>query len=313
MSLPEPSTPTILIVDDMKENIVFLSRLLKDQADIIFATNGQSALEKATNQHPTLILLDISMPEMDGFEVLQQLKASSLTADIPVIFVTGIPDTDTEEKGLNMGAIDYITKPFAPSVVRARVRNQLKLSRLNRELIATNAELTRMAMTDPLTGIFNRRHFMNATINELQRFHRHSHPVGMVILDIDNFKHINDEFGHDTGDRVLVHTAATCKTLLRTNDVFGRIGGEEFTVLLPETPLEEAGTIAERLRELICNSPLELNSGQLGYTASFGVTKLQSGDQSSEQALKRADLALYRAKANGRNNVVVFERDSVKG
>lgn len=313
MSLPEPSRPTILIVDDMKENIVFLSRLLKDQADIIFAADGKSALEKAASQQPTLILLDISMPEMDGFEVLKQLKASSLTADIPVIFVTGIPDTDTEEKGLNMGAIDYITKPFAPSVVKARVRNQLRLYRLNHELITTNAELTRMAMTDPLTGIFNRRHFMNATVNELQRFHRNSHPVGMVILDIDNFKHINDEFGHDTGDRVLVHTAATCKTLLRINDVFGRIGGEEFTVLLPETPLEEASTIAERLRELICNSPLELSSGQLSYTASFGVTKLHTGDQSSEQALKRADLALYRAKANGRNNVVVFERDSVKG
>ena len=308
----EPSTPTILIVDDMKENIVFLARLLKDQADIIFATDGESALEKALNQQPTLILLDISMPEMDGFEVLKQLKANPQTAEIAVIFVTGIPDTDTEEKGLNMGAIDYITKPFAPSVVQARVRIQLKLNRLNNDLLATNAELTRMAMTDPLTGIFNRRHFMNATGNELQRFHQHKHPVGMVILDIDKFKNINDEFGHDTGDRVLVHTAATCKTLLRVNDVFGRIGGEEFTVLLPDTPLNEAGEIAERLREIICTSPLELSSGQLNYSASFGVTKLHSSDQSSQQALKRADLALYRAKANGRNNVVVFDRDSVK-
>ncbi len=308
----EQSAPLILLVDDVKENIIFLSKLLQDQAEIIFSTNGENALEKAENQKPSLILLDISMPSMDGFEVLQRLKGNIKTADIPVIFVTGIPDTDTEEKGLTLGAIDYITKPFAPTVVQARVRNQLNLQRLNRELLSTNTELTRMAMTDPLTGIFNRRHFINATINELQRFQRHNHPVGMVILDIDNFKNINDQHGHDIGDRVLVQTATTCQTLLRVNDVFGRIGGEEFTVLLPETSLEEAGEIAERLRALLEETPLELDSGQLNYTASFGVSKLRSSDTTSEQSLKRADLALYKAKQNGRNQVVVFDRDSVK-
>lgn len=308
----EQSAPIVLLVDDAKENILFLSKLLKDQADIIFSTNGENALEKAKNQNPSLILLDISMPGMDGFEVLQRLKANIETASIPVIFVTGIPDTDTEEKGLTLGAIDYITKPFAPTVVQARVRNQLKLQRLNRELLTTNTELTRMAMTDPLTGIFNRRHFINATLNELQRFQRHNQPVGMLILDIDNFKKINDQHGHDTGDRVLVQTATTCQTLLRVNDVFGRIGGEEFTVLLPETSLEKTADIAEELRILLAETPLVLNSGELNYTASFGVTKLRSSDTNSEQALKRADLALYNAKQNGRNQVVVFDRDSIK-
>jgi len=308
----EQSAPLVLLVDDVKGNIIFLSKLLQDQAEIIFSTQGENALEKAENQKPSLILLDISMPGMDGFEVLKRLKANIKTADIPVIFVTEIQDTDTEAKGLTMGAVDYITKPFAPSVVQARVRNQLNLQRLNRKLLNTNTELTRMAMTDPLTGIFNRRHFINATINELQRFQRHNHPVGMMILDIDNFKKINDQYGHDIGDQVLVQTATTCQTLLRVNDVFGRIGGEEFTVLLPETSLEDAGDIAERLRTLLAETPLALDSGQLSYTASFGVTKLRLSDTNSEQALKRADLALYKAKQNGRNQVVIFDRDSVK-
>ena len=192
MSRSYQREPLILIVDDVRENIVFLSRLLKEQANIVFAVDGKDALEKATASRPNLILLDISMPGMDGFEVLQCLKSNAQTAKIPVIFVTGIPDTDTEEKGLNLGAVDYITKPFAPAVVQARVRIQLKLHQLTQELLHTNSELTQMAMTDSLTGLFNRRHFLKAAGAELLRFQRHRQPAGMMMLDLDYFKKIEN-------------------------------------------------------------------------------------------------------------------------
>lgn len=303
----EKSMQTVLIIDDAKENIMILSRLLKEQAHIIFATNGEDGLVKAEKQSPDLILLDISMPEMDGFDVLGHLKSNPQTVEIPVIIVTGIPDTDTEERGLNAGAIDYVTKPFAPAVVKARVRNQLQLRCLTKELLQANVELTRMAMTDALTGIYNRRHFMHAASHELKRLKDGSPSAGMMMLDIDHFKNINDRYGHDTGDRVLVHATGTAKTLLRKDDVFGRFGGEEFSILVPRTTLEDTGLIARRICSLLASSPLADADEEIGFTASFGVTGLRKEDCNCEQALKRADIALYEAKNSGRNQVVVHE------
>lgn len=298
---------TILIIDDAKENIVILRRVLKGQAQIIFAMNGLEGIEMAVKHRPDLILLDIAMPGISGFEVLTRLKSNVATADLPVIFVTGIPDTETEEKALSMGAVDYITKPFAPPVARARVRIQLQLRKLTKQLKAANIELTQMAMTDPLTGAFNRRHYMHMATVELQRVVRYQRPASMIILDIDRFKSINDRFGHDVGDRVLVRTAEACSGLLRSNDVFGRIGGEEFTALLPETDVAEASQIAERLREVLSTLTVSTPAGALTFTVSIGVTEFRKADQTSEEVLKRADLAMYQAKHNGRNQVVVFE------
>lgn len=305
----ENQSQTILIVDDAKEDILVLSRLLKDQANIIFATSGEDGLQKTLAHRPDLILLDISMPGMDGFEVLRHLTTNPETAEIPVIFVTVIPDTQNEEKGLNLGAVDYITKPFAPVVVRARVRIHLKLRSVALALKEANTRLTHMAMTDPLTGVFNRRHFLEAAAIELVRLRRHHHPVSLIIMDIDHFKTVNDRYGHDIGDRVLVHTAEACSSLLRINDVFGRIGGEEFTALLPETQLEEAEQIAKRLCALLSETRIETSYGRLTYTASFGVTPIRESDQTCQQALKRADQALYHAKHNGRNQVAIFDDD----
>ena len=299
----------VLVIDDAKENIVILCHLLKDQADVIFATSGQEGLDKAQEQLPDLILLDISMPGMNGFDVLRNLQENANTRDIPVIFVTGIPDSYNEEKGLTLGAVDYITKPFSPAVVSARVSIQLKLRRLTKNLQIANKELTEMAITDSLTGAFNRRHFMQSAQNELERLHRHEHSVCAIMLDIDNFKSINDKFGHDIGDQVLLHASNSCKSILRLNDIFGRLGGEEFAVLLPETGLEEASEIAIRLCRLLSESIIEIASCEVTFTASFGVSRLWVSDESCEQALKRADLALYKAKHDGRNRVVIFEQE----
>ncbi|MDO9238578.1 diguanylate cyclase [Methylicorpusculum sp.] len=296
---------TILIIDDAKENIVVLSRLLKSHGNIIFAQNGEEGLLSAMQSIPDLILLDISMPGLDGFEVLMHLKQSPSTADLPVIFITGIPDSDTEEKGLTLGAVDYITKPFSSAVVKARVRHQLKLQRLTRALKEANTRLTLLAMTDPLTGAHNRRYFIDMLKNEMSRARRYHHPMSLMVLDIDRFKAINDSFGHDVGDQVIIEVVKTSSEVLRKNDVFSRFGGEEFTILMPETTLEEAAQIAGRLCEKVSETQITTNDHQINFTISGGVAQLEDGDQTPEAILKRADIALYQAKQQGRNRIVV--------
>ncbi|MGZ8190128.1 MAG: GGDEF domain-containing response regulator [Methylococcaceae bacterium] len=296
---------TILIIDDAKENIIVLSRLLKSQGNIMFAQSGEEGLRLALQSIPELILLDISMPGLDGFEVLMHLKQEQTTSDIPVIFITGIPDSDTEEKGLTLGAVDYITKPFAPAVVKARVRHQLKLQRLTLALKTANAQLTLQAMTDPLTGAHNRRYFIDMLKNELARARRYKHPTSLMVIDIDRFKEINDGFGHDIGDQVIIEVVKISAQILRKNDIFSRFGGEEFTILLPETPLEEATAIAERLCAKIANTQINIPQKHIFFTVSAGVTQFEAEDNTTEKILKRADIALYQAKQQGRNRVVV--------
>lgn len=303
---------TILVVDDAKENIVVLSRLLKSQANILFATNGQDGLQKSKLEQPDLILLDISMPDLNGFEVLSRLKKSTLTAGIPVIFITGIPDSKTEELGLNCGAVDYIIKPFAPAVVQARVRHQLRIQRLTSALKEANTHLTLLAMTDPLTNAYNRRYFFEALEKELYRAARHHLYTSLVTMDIDKFKLINDSYGHDVGDKVIIEITRISATILRKNDIFGRLGGEEFVILLPDTLLKEATQIANRLCHEITQASIKVDDKEITFTVSCGVTESIIGDDSPEQFVKRADLALYKAKRTGRNKVVPFCADKIQ-
>lgn len=302
---------TILLIDDAKENIVVLSRLLKAQANILFAVNGEEGLCKADIDKPDLILLDISMPGINGFEVLERLKKSPRTAEIPVIFITGIPDSDTEEQGLSLGAVDYITKPFSPTVVKARVRHQLKLRRLTTALKEANARLTLLAMTDPLTGAHNRRHFLEILENELARARRNHHGASLLVMDIDRFKSVNDNHGHDVGDQVIIEVVKISISMLRKNDVFARLGGEEFAILLPETSLEEANLIANRLCALIAQAKVQTPDTTVTFTVSCGVTQVDEADDKPEQILKRADLALYKAKKDGRNKVITFNPQKI--
>ena len=308
--MSEPETmQTILIIDDAKENIVVLSRLLKTQANITFALGGKEGLNIAVATPPDLILLDISMPGLNGFEVLEHLKQTPATADIPIIFITGIPDAETEEKGLNLGAVDYITKPFASAVVKARVRHQLKLQRLTTALREANARLTQLAMSDPLTGAHNRRYFLDALKKELDRVQRYHHSSILMVFDIDHFKCINDNHGHDAGDKVIIEMVRISSMVLRKNDIFSRFGGEEFTILLPDTPLSEAEQIANRLCAQIARTTVEMIDRPLSFTVSCGVTKLCEDDKSPDTILKRADIALYQAKQGGRNRVVVADHN----
>jgi two-component system cell cycle response regulator len=440
---------TILIVDDIPENIALLSRILANQGyTVISADNGTQAIAIAQTNSPDLILLDINMSGMDGFDTCVRLKQAERTRDIPVIFISALDGIEEKIKAFRAGAVDYIPKPFEFEEVQARVKTHLAILRLrlqlqtaNRELslqledltrsqellrerqmkldafvnalpslsfiydeegryleimtneasllladvdklrghlitemmppdvaglmmdaiskaiesgktqvieykipvlagderwfegrialmeksaeghtkvvfIATeitervqlNQEIQRLANQDPLTNCFNRRQFMTLAELELQRSIRYQRPLSLVMLDIDEFKYFNDQYGHQIGDRILCALVDLCQEQLRGVDVLGRYGGEEFIILLPETVTEGGLLAAERLREKIEKMEIPSSKMKLSITVSMGVASLDSfinPEQTLDMLIKRADQALYTAKSAGRNSVRV--------
>lgn len=288
----------VLIVDDVPTNVQALALLLKEEYVIKVATGGARALELASQDPiPDLILLDVQMPEMNGYDVLKLLKQESTTADIPIIFVTG--KDAVEEYGIELGAVDYIAKPIRPSIVKARVKTHITLKRQHDQLVG-------MATHDQLTGLYN-RHFLNDILGKkVSEAKRHGYALSVVIVDIDHFKNVNDTFGHLTGDMMLKAVAKVLEGNARKEDVAARFGGEEFIILLDNCTAHDAQIKAEKLR-----SDIEaLHPEGITVTASFGVAQLQGDMQPCEDLLKNADTALYLAKETGRNRVVLYEKDA---
>ncbi len=291
------STQKILVVDD--ENLIrqLMSALLASYGDVTVVESGAEALEWAEREQPDLIVLDVQMPEMDGYEVCRRLKENEATSSIPVVFLTANSTNEDEERGLEIGATDFIRKPISPQIVRTRASNILKLQAATRQL-----EL--LASTDPLTGAFNRRHFMETGNNELLRSNRYNHAFTVLMLDIDHFKAVNDIHGHNIGDAALKETVRVIEETLRGEDTLGRIGGEEFAVLLPETSVDPATLLAERIRIAISEIVVETPTGPLTFTMSIGMTEGRKSDENIDLLLKRADEGLYMAKEQGRNRVI---------
>jgi diguanylate cyclase (GGDEF)-like protein len=291
---------TLLVVDDERQNRLLLTELFDGQYRIIQAKNGVQALEKARQHQPDLILLDVLMPEMDGMAVLHELKRDGSTRHIPVIFVTALDSAADEEKGLDLGAVDYISKPFHPPIVRARVRNHL-------QLVHQRRLLEQLAALDGLTGIPNRRQFDTALEREWRRCRRNAQPLSLIIADVDFFKKYNDTLGHASGDRVLQEVAATLRQgVRRPADLVARYGGEEFVLLLPETCAANAQLLARNLLNLLQQKALPHPASDVGphITLSMGgVTAIPAGDAPDPEFFQRADAALYAAKAQGRNRV----------
>lgn len=291
---------TLLVVDDERQNRLLLTELFDGQYRIIQAKNGVQALEKARQHQPDLILLDVLMPEMDGMAVLHELKRDGSTRHIPVIFVTALDSAADEEKGLDLGAVDYISKPFHPPIVRARVRNHL-------QLVHQRRLLEQLAALDGLTGIPNRRQFDTALEREWRRCRRNAQPLSLIIADVDFFKKYNDTLGHASGDRVLQEVAATLRQgVRRPADLVARYGGEEFVLLLPETCAANAQLLARNLLNLLQQKALPHPASDVGphITLSMGgVTAIPAGDAPDPELFQRADAALYAAKAQGRNRV----------
>jgi len=447
MVMNENSGKTILAVDDLPENTTLLARILTSSGyQVQAANNGPEAIRYAQTALPDLILLDISMPGMDGFETCRRLKADQRTGDIPVIFISAFGDIDNKVKAFQDGGVDYITKPFELEEVQARVGKHLAILDLRAQLQTLNQQLTlrideltrsqellrerenklgafikalpslsfvidetgrylevmtseadllvveigqlegrlisevipvqeatvimqaiqqaietgktqlveykasvptggegwfegrialmektpnghskvvlvvneiservrlyreiqRLANQDPLTSSFNRRHFLTLAEQELQRAIRYRRPLSLIFLDIDHFKKFNDQYGHQIGDQLLCALVNLCKGYLRSIDIFGRYGGEEFLVLLPETGTDGALQAAERLRIEINHLTIKTTEGKLSITVSMGTASLDSNfdqTQTLDVLIKRADQALYMAKSAGRNCV----------
>ena len=292
----------ILIVDDERHNIKVLTELLREEYKIMAAKTGEQALKAVQGPNPPdLILLDIMMPGINGYEVCKRLKADSLSMHIPVIFVSALDASDDESHGFELGAVDYITKPFKPVVVKARVRTHIQLKQ-------KSDLLERMASIDGLTDIPNRRNFDDTLEKELRKAARNGSLLSLILMDIDFFKKYNDYYGHAEGDdclRRVAKAAAAC--MRRASDFAARYGGEEFAVILPETDTDGAVHIAEKIRLAVAQLNINHAASDVvdHVSISLGVTTV-SGNQDSSPVdlIKAADTFLYKAKETGRNRVV---------
>jgi len=301
---------TILVVDDTITNLDILVELL-DNYDVIEVTNGRDALEIVKEENIDLILLDIVMPDMDGFEVCQKLKADKKTKNIPVIFITAKTDEEAIEKAYDTGGMDYITKPFKPKELLARVNTQLQIQKLISDLEDSKEELKFLASTDPLTKLYNRRYFAKTSTHVLNLSKRNKTDLSMIMLDIDKFKNVNDTYGHKVGDDVLITLASILQELTRNSDIICRFGGEEFLILLPETNINGALKIAHKIREVVETTVITISDNKiptdykkLEFTVSLGGTQINIDlDNNIEASIHRADKALYQAKNSGRNRV----------
>jgi len=296
--MADTQTPKrILIVDDEDIMRQLLATVLAEQGEITEAASGAEALQLAGSVSPDVILLDVQMPGMDGYEVCKRLKENEKTAQIPVVFLTASSSNEDEERGLDIGATDFIRKPLSAKIIQARISNILNLR-------AAHKELQRLASTDPLTGAFNRRYFLETGNAELHRSRRYEQPFTVLMLDIDHFKAVNDTYGHGIGDDALKETVRVIQSLLRGEDTLGRLGGEEFAVIFPQTIDAGASFVAERIRKSISEIVIETSQGPLTFTMSIGVTASDAEDDSIEDILNRADGALYQAKEQGRDRVI---------
>lgn len=293
--------PKILIVDDEPTNIDLLAAVLEDNGEILFCTDGAAAIAMAELELPDIVLLDVVMRGMDGYEVCRHLKDNPVTAQIPVIFVTALDQATDEEAGLALGAVDYVSKPINASITRARVRTHLELKR-HRD------HLTSLAYLDGLTGVANRRRFDEYAAVEWQRARRHARSISVIMIDVDQFKLFNDHYGHQEGDACLRKVAdALTTTIHRPADLVARYGGEEFVCLLPETPIEGALEIAERMRQAVAKLgiPHADATAAKHVTVSLGVACATVDTTATlDVAITAADANLYKAKSGGRNRVV---------
>ena len=296
---------TILVVDDEGMNVGILTKALKEDYRVLAAKSGEKALQIVEKGQVDLILLDIIMPEMDGYEVLQRLKNNEISKNIPVIFITSKTEEQEEAKGLQMGAVDYIKKPFYLPILEARVRTHL-------ELKMKNDILNELVALDGLTNIFNRRKFDDTLIEEWKRAQRSKAPLSLLVIDVDHFKYYNDNYGHTAGDVCLRRVASALKSCLRRpGDFLARYGGEEFTIILPNTGRDGCTAVAASVNRHVADLKLKHEySPVAGFvTVSVGgaiiVPNLHGA--ASRGLIDQADQMLFAAKKSGRNTFRIHE------
>lgn len=297
------ASAAVLIADDSLVIRAVVRAGLEDEGyRVIEAIDGLAALEQCRRDPPDVILLDVEMPGIDGFQVLRALKSDAELKDIPVVFLTSRSDIDDVVAGLRGGAHDYLKKPFEHVELLARVGSAVHVKKLQDQLRQRNVELDRVSRTDALTGLYNRRHLDEELVRLHYDANRHHDPLCVLLLDIDHFKKINDTFGHPAGDLVLRAFANRLRAELRRSDIAGRWGGEEFLIIMPRTDLRGALEVAERLRRAIAVAPLVTGGESIGATVSGGCAISRGEDP--DALLQSVDTCLYEAKASGRNRII---------
>lgn len=304
----------VLVADDEANNRFLLKTHLEAAGyRVVLTTNGVEALESIQADPPGVIILDVMMPEMDGYTVCRQVKSSSQTMAIPVIMVTALRGTDERIRGIEAGADDFISKPFNRMELVTRVKSLLRIRKLNEaleqkiiELERAKEKLRQLAITDGLTGIYNHRYFRRQLKLEISRAKRFNMPFSLVMYDLDHFKNYNDQFGHLNGDKVLKRFARILYEHIREVDTVARYGGEEFVLLLPGTNKDSALMVAEKIRLLVSHSPFphakKLQGGKV--TVSAGVATWPEDAVDGEDLIIKTDQALYKAKNAGRNKTI---------
>ncbi|HEV8432937.1 MAG TPA: diguanylate cyclase [Thermoanaerobaculia bacterium] len=294
----------LLIVDDQPANIRVMAEALRDDYELFFATSGERALEIIAGGGIELVLLDVVMPGLDGFEVCRRLKADEATSRIPVIFVTAREEVGDEARGFDLGAVDYITKPVQPPIVRARVRTHIELKRA-RDLLES------LASIDAVTTIANRRRFDVSIETEWKRCARSHSPLTLAIADVDHFKSFNDTYGHTRGDECLRSIALAIRSVApRPSDLAARYGGEEFAIVLPETDAAAARTLMEAMLDAVRMLQIAHSGSSCAdhVTISAGAaTMVPHIDGHHSVIVEAADTALYEAKQSGRNRFEVSQ------
>jgi diguanylate cyclase (GGDEF)-like protein len=290
----------LLAEDSMVIRAVVRQQLEAQGHRVIEASNGAEALALCRTSTPDVVLLDIEMPVLDGYGVLEAIKGDPQLAGIPIVFLTAREDTESVVRALELGAHDYLRKPFEPAELRARVSAAMRVKSLQDELQRRNEELDRLSRVDSLTGLANRRHIVLECSRLFAGSRRRKEPVGACMIDIDHFKAINDTWGHLSGDAVLVEVADRIQRAIRAEDMVGRWGGEEFLALVVAGSPETVLLVGERARAAVTSTPIRLRDGtEVRVTASVGCASARDGGP--EELISRADKALYEAKHAGRN------------
>lgn len=294
----------ILVIDDSPVQTEFLQSLLRDDYDLTICHTAKEGVRAAIEGGHSLVLLDVIMPDRDGFSVLEELRSMELTRYVPVILLTSLADVQHEEKGLLLGAVDYITKPFHPAIVRARVRTHIQLYHYH-------MQFREQAMVDELTGVANRRRYDNEGLARWREAIRFELPFSICMMDIDKFKLYNDTFGHPAGDKVIASVAQKISSNFhRSTDLFARYGGEEFVAVFLGSEAESAFKFVRKMRQAVEDMHIPHNPQVSPWvTISVGgITLIPQGGEQLEDYLKLADNMLYEAKRLGRNQVVWFSQ-----
>lgn len=304
---PTNSFPILIAEDNAVSRKLLENSLAKAGHDVVAAANGRQAFEIFRETFFPMVLTDWMMPEMDGIALCRAIRQHASPGYVYIVFLTAKDSKDDIIAGLEAGADDYLTKPFHPTELMARLTTGKRILELERSLKMANEEIRILSITDHLTGCFNRGYMTSHLPEELNRASRYGHPLSLIMCDIDRFKNVNDSRGHLAGDSVLRLVVDFIHEALRKDiDWAVRYGGEEFLIVLPETDREGAWTVAERLRQIMATKPIVIGDQEIAITASFGLASFDPGtdkEPSAEALIKEADQHLYQAKKEGRNRV----------